>query len=145
MEPFFLKILIKYLAFLPKNFLLNKHKFIKSEILFNTIQYKSDYNTDNFLLLYFPLLLNIIQISNNIKNSLTSKNLISITSTIIFSEKETTNEYTHSLADSNQLYSVDSLNKWPGFVFFNILKKMEIYNSFKKISIITQVKIITKV
>lgn len=145
MEPFFLKILIKYLAFLPKNFLLNTNKFIKSEILFNTIQYKSDYNTANFLFLYFPLLLNIVQISNNIKNSLTSKNLISITSTIIFYEKENNNEYTHSLAESNHLYNLDSFNKWSGTIFLNIFKKMEVYNSFQKISIIIQVKIITNV
>jgi len=145
MESFFLKILIKYLTFAPNDFLPTKKKYTKSEILFNTIQYKSDYNTDTFLLLYLPLLLNIVQISNNIKKHCNSKNLISITSTIVFYEKESNNEYTHSLADSNQLYSVDSLNKWTGFVFFNILKKMEIYNSFRKISIITQVKTITKV
>lgn len=145
MGTFFLNFLIKYFTFIPKFFLLNKNKFTKSEIIFDTIQYKSDYNTDNFLRIYLPLLLNISQISKDIKNIVSNKNLISITSTIIFYEKESSNEYTHSLSDSNQLYSLESFNKWPSTIFLNIIKKLEVYNSFKKISIIIQVKVITNI
>ena len=68
---FFFKFLIKYIHLLPdyisKNFLLNNNKFSKSEIIFDTIQYKSDYNSDNFLIIFLPLIINISQILSDIK------------------------------------------------------------------------------
>lgn len=145
----FFKFLIKYIHLIPKYMsrilTLNKNKLNKSELLFGTIQYKLDYNSDNFLFIFLPLLVNISQISNDIQNSIHNKNLINITSTIIFYEKDNTNEYTHSLSDSNQLYSVTDLNKWSITLLLNIIKKLEVYNLFKKVSIITQVKIINNI
>jgi|TARA_Y100000780_G_scaffold30844_1_gene25265 hypothetical protein len=146
---FFFKSLIKSIPFLSdyisKFFLLNNNKFNKSEILFDTIQYKSDYNSDSFLFIFLPLIINISQILNDIKKQIDNKKLISITSTIIFYEKENNNEYTHSLVDSNQLYSLNNINEWPNILMLNIINKLEVYNSFKKISIITLVKTVTKI
>jgi hypothetical protein len=149
MKMFFFKSLIKSIPFLSdyisKFFLLNNNKFNKSEILFDTIQYKSDYNSDSFLFIFLPLIINISQILNDIKKQIDNKKLISITSTIIFYEKENNNEYTHSLVDSNQLYSLNNINEWPNILMLNIINKLEVYNSFKKISIITLVKTVTKI
>lgn len=149
MKMFFFKSLIKSIPFLSdyisKFFLLNNNKFNKSEILFDTIQYKSDYNSDSFLFIFLPLIINISQILNDIKKQIDNKKLISITSTIIFYEKENNNEYTHSLVDSNQLYSLNNINEWPNIIMLNIINKLEVYNSFKKISIITLVKTVTKI
>lgn len=149
MKMFFFKSLIKSIPFLSdyisKFFLLNNNKFNKSEILFDTIQYKSDYNSDSFLFIFLPLIINISQILNDIKKQIDNKKLISITSTIIFYEKENNNEYTHSLVDSNQLYSLNNINEWPNILMLNIINKLEVYNSFKKISIIILVKTVTKI
>lgn len=122
-----------------------KHKFSKSKIFFDTIQYKSDYNSDNFSIIFFPLLMSILQISKDIQTVVNNKKLVSITSTIVFYEKENSNEYTHSLSESNQLYSLNNFNNWSTLLLLSVLDKLEIYNSFKKISIIIQVKIITNI
>lgn len=149
MSTRFFKFFIQYIHFLPtyisKKLIFNKNKFIKSEILFNTIQYKSDYYSDNFSLIFLPLLLNISQISRDIQIHTNNNKLISIISIIIFHEKETKNEYTHSLSESNKLYSKDNFNQWPSDILINILDKLETYNSFKKISLIIKVKTISPV
>lgn len=145
----FFKFIAKYIHLIPKHmsglFTLNKNRLDKSELLFGTIQYKLDYNSNNFLFIFLPLLVNISQISNDIQSSVNDKNLINITSTLIFYEKDSTNEYIHSLSDSNQLYSTDNINKWSTFILLNIIKKLEVYNLFEKVSIITQVKIINNI
>lgn len=143
------KFIIKYIHCLPtyisKKILFSTNKFIKSEILFDTIQYKSDYNSDNLTLIFLPLLMNISQISQDIHLLTNNKKLVSIISIIIFQEKDTKNEYTHSLSESNKLYSADNISQWPSDILFNILSKLETYNSFTKISIIIKVKAINPV
>jgi hypothetical protein len=149
MSTFILKIIIEYSSLIPNNifkfFSFNKNKIIKSKILFDTIQYKSDYNGDNLAIFFLPLLINMSQISNDIKKLTIEKKVISIISTLIFYEEGTNNQYTHSLSDSNKLYSLDNFNEWFANVLFNLVEKLEFYNSFKKISLIIKVKIITNI
>lgn len=123
----------------------SQNKFIKSEILFNTIQYKSDYYSDNFSIISLPLLMNISQISREIKIHTNNNKLVSIISIIVFQEKENKNEYTHSLSESNKLYSTENFHQWPSDILTNILDKLETYNSFKKFSLIIKVKTISPV
>ena len=149
MSTRFFKFLIKNIHFLPtylsKKFMFSQNKFIKSEILFNTIQYKSDYYSDNFSIISLPLLMNISQISREIKIHTNNNKLVSIISIIVFQEKENKNEYTHSLSESNKLYSTENFHQWPSDILTNILDKLETYNSFKKFSLIIKVKTISPV
>ena len=149
MSTFFFRFIIEYIYFIPKRifnfFLLDKNKFVKSKILFDTIQYKSEYKGDNLIFFFLPLIINISQISNDIFKSLSEKKVVSIISILIFYEKETGSEYTHSLSDTNKLYSLDDFNKWSTDVLFNLIEKLELYNSFKKISLIIKVKTITNI
>jgi hypothetical protein len=149
MNRLFLKFIIKYSHFIPKNifkiFQLNKNKIIKSNILFDTVQYKSDYRGDNLSIFFFPLLINISQISNDIQKFINENKVISIISVLVFYEEGSDIEYTHSLSDSNKLYSLDDFDTWPTCLLINLIEKLELYNSFKKISLIIKIKIITKV
>jgi len=149
MSTFILKIIIEYSSLIPNNifkfFSFNKNKIIKSKILFDTIQYKSDYNGDNLAIFFLPLLINMSQISNDIKKLTSEKKVISIISTLIFYEEGTDNPYIHSLSDSNKLYSLNNFNEWFTNVLFNLVEKLEFYNSFKKISLIIKVNIITNI
>jgi hypothetical protein len=149
MSTFILKFITEYSYLIPNNifkfFSFNKNKFIKSKILFDTIQYKSDYKGDNLAIFFLPLLINISQISNDIQKLTSEKKVISIISILIFHEEGTSNEYTHSLLDSNKLYSLDNFNDWSTNVLFNLIEKLELYNSFKKISLIIKVKTITNI
>jgi len=149
MVIFFLKLLVKYSHFIPSNifqfFQSNTNKFVKSKILFDTTQYKSNYKGDNLAFFFLPLLINIFQISNDIQKLIDEKKVVSITSILIFHEEGTNNKYIHSLSDSNKLYSLDDFNNWPTRILLNLIEKLELYNSFKKISLIIKVKIITNV
>lgn len=148
MSRLFFKNLIKYSHFIPNNifkiFQFNKFSFIKSNIPFDTVQYKSDYKNDNFSFFFLPLFINIYQISFDIQNLINQNKVVSIISVLIFHEKETNIEYIHSLSNSNGLYKLDDFDKWPTQVLFNLIEKLELYNSFKKISLVIKVKTITK-
>jgi hypothetical protein len=128
------------------NFFLSKtNTFIKSITLFDTIEYKSEYKGDHLFFFSLPLLMNISQIFNDIKKITFNKKVISIISVLIFHEKDSDNKYIHSLSESNKLYSLEDFDKWPDIVLSNIIEKLELYNSFKKISFNVKVKIITNV
>ena len=80
MSTFFFRFIIEYIYFIPKRifnfFLLDKNKFVKSKILFDTIQYKSEYKGDNLIFFFLPLIINISQISNDIFKSLSEKKVV---------------------------------------------------------------------
>ena len=147
MNIFLFKFLIKYNYYIPKKIkkflFLNNVKYTKSENLFDIIEYKSDYNKDNLIFFFFPLLINIFQIFIDIEQSFNKDKIISIISVLTFYEGDTMSEYIHSLSNSNKLYSLENFNEWPYNLLLNIIKKLELYNSFKKISLIIKVKKIT--
>lgn len=149
MNKNFFKFITKYIHLLPNNFFkllqFDKNKFIRSDIFFDTVEYKSDYNGDNLANFFVPLSINISQISDDIQKIIKEKKVVSIISSIVLVEKETDVEYTHSLGETRELYSLDDFNKWPSGIMFNLVQKLELYNSFKKISIIIKVKPVTKV
>lgn len=138
-----------YIHLIPNNisnfFLSNNSKFIKSKTLFDTIEYKSEYNSDNLSKIFLPLVMNISQISNEIKKTTNKKKVVSIISVVIFHEEINNNKYIHSLVDSNKLYSLDNFDKWSNILLANLIEKLELYNSFKKISLVIKVKTITNI
>lgn len=149
MSTFLFNFASDYIHLIPNNisnfFLSNNSKFIKSKTLFDTIEYKSEYNSDNLSKIFLPLVMNISQISNEIKKITDKKKVVSIISVVIFHEEINNNKYIHSLVDSNKLYSLDNFDKWSHILLANLIEKLELYNSFKKISLVIKVKTITNI
>lgn len=143
MSNSFLKHLLAHISSF-KFLFFNKNKFIKSEILFDIVEYKSEYLGNHLSAFFLSLLLNISEISKEIKIFINQKKIINITSILTFYEKETNSEYSHALSDSNQLYSLDNFDMWSTSVISNLIKKLEIYSSFTKISLTISVNIIEK-
>lgn len=149
MTSFLIANLIKIISFLPhstlKYFVPEKSDIIKSTVLFGIIKYESNYKGDNLAFFFLPLLANISRISNEIQLLLNKKEIVNITSTLVLYEKESTNEYPQSLSENNILYSSDNFGGWKMTFLSNLIEKLELYNSFQKISIVIKVKVITNV
>jgi hypothetical protein len=145
LHTIFLKYIYLVSNIIPKNFLSHNNRFIKSSGLFDTVEYKSEYKGDNLGFFFLPLMINISQISIDIKKTIFNKNVVCITSILIFHEMNSDAKYTQSLSDSNNLYSLEYFDKWPTTIFLNIIEKLESYKSFKKISLVIQVRAITNV
>jgi hypothetical protein len=148
MSTFFFQFLLKYIHLIPSyisNFFLRNNKYVKSNILFDTIEYQSEYKGDNLISFVLPLLMNISYISSDVKKIVGKNKVVSIISVLVFYEKDSDNTYIHSLSNSNKLYNLVNFDKWPESVLLNLIEKLELYNSFKKISFIVKIKIITSI
>ena len=149
MNILFLKIILKYINFLPCSilnlFLFNSHELNKSIIIFDTIQYKLEYKGNNLVQFYFPLVINISQISKEIYKIFKKDKIVSIISVLVFHESNSKIEYRHSLSMSNKLYTLSNYNEWSINILFNLIEKLEFYNSFNKISLIIKIKTVTKI
>lgn len=147
MNVSFFKLLTKYVHLLPHNIFkflsVNQNKLIRSEKLFDTIEYKSEYKGDSLEFFFLPLLTNIFQISNDIKKLINKNQLISIFSVLVFYNKDTGEKFEHSLTESNKLYSLKTLDKWPANLVFNLIEKLELYKSFTKISLKVKLRVTT--
>lgn len=149
MTIFFFKFLVQYISFIPNNiiqfFLLRKNKLLISKNFFDIIQYRSDHTGHYLISFFIPLIINVSQISNDVLKIIQRKKVVSIVSLVIFYEEGSNNQYTHSLAGNNKLYSMDNFNSWSKEVLFSLIEKLELYKSFRKISFIVRVKEITNI
>ena len=117
-----------------------KKKLIKTKTLFDITQYKLNYYSSNLINFILPLILNILQISQEIKKIIERKKVIGIISTLDIFEHEVSGVFTHSLFNSNRLYTNENFSDWPNNILFNIINKLELYNSFNKIALTIKIK-----
>lgn len=143
------KFILRYIYLIPINilnfFLLNDPTWTKTKDIFGSTKYTLNYTGSDLSIFSLPLLISLSQISNELLKLTKGKKVISIVSIAIFHELNTGEELTHNLEDGSELYTSDNLNKWAISIFFNLIEKLELYASFKKISIIIRVTTITHI
>lgn len=148
MSLFFFNFFIKFINLIPINFFIFIFKssihFIKYEDLFNILRYESEYKNDNFSLFFLPLFINIYLISNDIQQIINKKKVVSIVTILIFSTANNKGDYVHTLPNSNNLYTSDNFNDWISILLVDLVKKLELYHSFEKVTLVVKVKVITK-
>jgi hypothetical protein len=132
---------LKYLSLNKIFFFFFKEKNLKkSQIHFNIIQYDLFYEGSSLFQILVPLVNDLFQIFNDIEIEVKKKNVISIVSTLNILDSDNQINFIHSLSKSNKLYNLENYNEWFGNIFFNLVEKLEIYNSFKKIVLTVNIK-----
>lgn len=132
---------LKYLSLNKIFFFFFKEKNLKkSQIHFNIIQYDLFYEGSSLFQILVPLVNDLFQIFNDIEIEVKKKNVISIVSTLNILDSDNQINFIHSLSKSNKLYNLENYNEWFGNIFFNLVEKLEIYNSFKKIVLTINIK-----
>ena len=133
-----------FLNFFSKNFLNSlgffKKRITKSSLLFGIVEYKVEYRSSHLLFFFLPLFINICQITGEIQKNFKGTEIISVVSVLTLVDEETGGNFVHTLPDSNDLYKVSTLNKWANFFIEELIEKLELYNSFKKITLSIKIK-----
>ena len=142
-----LRLILKYLHFIPDNLIqlipLNNKNFTKTQQIFGIVEYRLEYEGDNLEAFTLPLLLTISQILKEIRKLLIEKKVVSIFSVIILHTQDDL-KFEHTLEDVQNLYNLNNIDQWPTKFFDNLIKKLELYSSFKKISFIIGVRPVKK-
>jgi hypothetical protein len=148
-NKFFIKLLLQYSHILPynifNNFFSYKNNLIQQNLSFNTFQYEMEYKATSLIQFFLPLLLNLSKISQDISSLLKEKKIVHIVSVIFLFDSITNRKFMHSLSISNQLYTLENIDKWSINIVYSLIEKLELYNSFQKISIDIKVIPITKI
>jgi hypothetical protein len=136
----FFNLFFKNIQFVPykslnKSFSFNDN-IVKSTDLHGITQFDLNYHGQSILLFFLPLVINLSEISNYISNALKTNKVLSIVASVTIINSETNSEYYRSLSDTNKkLYTVKNFSEWPKDLFSNVLKILEMYHSFTKITI----------
>ena len=146
MSKHFIKLIIKYFSYIPDIIfhIFPKENLIKVKTLFDITQYKVDYYGSSLNNFIFLLLSDIYEILKEVKKILLKEKVITIISTLDIYEYGSKEGYTHSLFESNKLYTNENFSEWPINLLFDIINKLELYNSFNKISLTIKIKEINK-
>lgn len=149
MNTYILQFLIKLFFFIPikvlKFFWPNKENIFVSSTFYNMDEWQFNYKASSLIQFFIPLIIDISVLSKKILKIFKTKKLISIMTVLIIYEDSSNIVYTHSLLESNKLYNSENFQYWPINLLINLIEKLELYNSFKKISLVIKVKEITKI
>jgi hypothetical protein len=136
----FFSLFLNYIQFIPykylkKSFSLNEN-LVKSTDSHGIIQFDLYYPGGSIFVFFFPLVINIAEISTDILNILKTKKVLSIFASVTIVNSNTNVEYFRSLSDANKtLYTAKNFSEWPTALYCNILKVLEMYHSFTGITI----------
>ena len=147
MSIYICKLIIKYFHFIPNSILevlvSSKKNTLVPSNFYNIDEWQLTYKGSNLVQFFIPLILDIFILSSKIFKVFKAKKLISIITILVIYEEKANVIYTHSLFESNKLYSRDNFKNWSISLLYGLVEKLELYNSFKKISLIIKVKEIT--